>query len=156
MSIEIERRFLVDRLLWEAEKRTEGTPVMQGYLFDDPAGVLRIRVAGEQGFLTIKGKTESCSRPEFEFEIPKEEALHILEVFTPPRVEKTRYQIPWKGKTWEVDVFSGANTGLILAEIELKKEDEPFDRPPWLKTEVTLDPRFMNSNLAKQPWTTWS
>ncbi len=153
MGVEIERKFLVSGNEW----RALGTPVhyAQGYLVADGYRTVRIRVAGENGFLTIKGVSKSFSRPEFEYKIPVEEAIEMLKLCSIPVIEKFRTKVVFEGKTWEVDEFQGENKGLIMAEIELKSEDEPFSIPPWIGKEVTGDMRYFNSRLAVNPFKNW-
>jgi len=114
-----------------------------------------VRLAGEQAFLTIKGATLGAARAEFEYAVPVADARALLAICDGPVVEKVRSLCPYEGMTWEVDEFLGANAGLVLAEIELDAEDQPFVRPPWLGAEVTGDARFVNANLAVRPFTSW-
>ncbi len=127
----------------------------QGYLASSERAVVRVRVDGARGVLTIKGRTDGISRAEFEYEIPADDARQMLSTLAGAVVEKTRYRIPHGEHVWEVDVFSGANAGLVVAEIELSSPDEPFDRPSWLGAEVSHDPRYRNSLLAVEPFTRW-
>ena len=153
MGVEIERKFLVANDDW----RTFGIPVpfAQGYLVADGYRTVRIRVAGQDAFLTIKGVSKGFSRPEFEYKIPIEEAIEMLKLCSIPVLEKSRTKVVFEGKTWEVDEFEGENKGLIMAEIELKSEDEPFSIPPWIGKEVTGDNRYFNSRLAVNPYKNW-
>jgi adenylate cyclase len=152
MGVEIERKFLVKKDLWQALEKPEGKHYRQGYLMNSQDRVVRIRIAGIQGFITIKGAAEGISRLEYEYEIPVTDAEEMLERFQPEGTEKIRYRIPEGGDlTWEVDEFLGANKGLIVAEIELTSEDQSFSRPEWLDKEVTDDDRYANSNLALRP-----
>ena len=153
MGVEIERKFLVSSNNW----RTLGVPVhyAQGYLVSDGYRTVRIRVAGEKGFLTIKGISKGLSRPEFEYEIPVVEAIDMFKLCSLPVIEKFRTKVVFDGKTWEVDEFQGENKGLIMAEIELKSEDETFLIPPWIGKEVTGDIRYFNSRLAVNPYKHW-
>ena len=152
MGVEIERKFLVKKELWQALEKPEGTHYRQGYLMNMHDRVLRIRIAGDQGFITIKGAAEGISRLEYEYQIPKADAEEMLDKFKPEGTEKIRYRIPeGNGAVWEVDEFLGANKGLIVAEIELNSEDQQFLRPEWLDKEVTSDERYANSNLALRP-----
>ena len=125
--------------------------ITQGYLSRVPERVVRIRIKDQQGFITIKGKNNAsgATRFEWEKEITLDEARHLLELCEPGVIDKTRYLINnTDGKhTWEVDVFHGANEGLVIAEIELDDENEPFDKPEWLGEEVTGNQRYYNSNL---------
>ena len=155
MGIEIERKFLVKGQDWK-EGQT-GTLYRQGYLHSDPSRTVRVRIAGAKGFLTIKGATERCSRLEFEYEIPSEEASQLMEKLCPkPLIEKYRFHIPHLGMVWDVDEFVGENAGLILAEIELESIGQAFDLPPWTGQEVTGDPRYYNAYLAEHPYATWT
>ncbi|MFM1895286.1 MAG: hypothetical protein RLZZ385_360 [Pseudomonadota bacterium] len=154
MAIEIERKFLVqqDRL----PPLTDGVDIVQGYIPTSNATSVRIRIAGEQGFLTIKQRTTGITRKEHEFAIPLQDAREMIgEMCNDLTIEKTRYLIHQDRLTWEIDVFKGANAGLVIAELELDSEDQPFERPAWLGEEVTLDPRYSNSSLLLQPHTTW-
>jgi len=152
MGVEIERKFLVKKELWEALEKPKGKYYRQGYLMNSKDRVVRVRIAGEQGFLTIKGAAEGISRLEYEYEIPKSDAEEMLDRFQPEGTEKIRYRIPEdSGLVWEVDEFLGANEGLVVAEIELTNEDQSFTPPNWLDQEVTHDERYANSNLALRP-----
>lgn len=153
MAIEIERKFLVNNDDW----RRLGTPVhyAQGYLVADGERTVRVRVAGANGFITIKGQSQGISRLEFEYLIPREEALEMLQLCVSPMIEKYRTKVRHEGKIWEIDEFEGDNKGLIMAEIELKSEDETFSIPPWIGEEVTGDVRYFNSQLAVYPFKNW-
>ena len=135
--------------------RLTGTEFQQGYLSHGTATV-RVRIAGEQAFLTIKGKTQGISRCEYEYAIPNADARHMLATLCDEAaIEKTRYIIEHAEKIWEVDVFHGANQGLIVAEIELNDEHEKFTLPDWIAEEVSSDARYFNSQLAKHPYSQW-
>lgn len=154
MGIEIERKFLVNEKLWHALDKPKGKHYQQGYLLNGENRIVRVRIAGDQGFITIKGAAKGISRLEFEYEIPKSDAREMLDQFKPEGTEKIRYRIPeGSGLVWEVDEFLGANQGLIVAEIELDTEDQMFSRPDWLGMEVTDDDRYSNSSLALRPIT---
>lgn len=153
MSIEIERKFLVEGDGWKSIAGT-GRDCRQGYLVSDGEKTVRIRILGDQGYLTVKGATDGISRMEFECEIDRSDAVSLLmlcKIF----VEKKRYMIEHKGMTWELDVFEGENAGLVMAEIELKSEDQEFDLPAWAGIEVSGDQRYYNAYLARHPFTTW-
>lgn len=155
MGVEIERKFLVIKDIWDKEPKPAGIPVRQGYLSENALAVVRARIKGDSAFITIKGKKAGITRPEFEFEVQVSLAEEILSQLSPPLVSKTRYVIPFQGKSWEVDVFDGQNEGLLLAEIELISEDEPFAKPGWVGKEVTEDSRYYNAYLASHPFSTW-
>ena len=155
MFQEIERKFLVKGdFKKEVFKATE---IKQGYLCRDKGMTVRVRIKGNQGYLTIKGKRTGLSRFEWEKEIAVDEALTLLEQTDSGLIEKTRHLVKnTDGKhIWEVDVFHGDNEGLVIAEIELSDENEPFDKPDWLGREVTDDKRYYNSQLLKNPYKNW-
>lgn len=156
MKTEIERKFLVVGDAWRAVAGV-GELYEQGYISSGPEKItVRVRRAGDRGFLTLKGPTEGISRSEMEYEIPAEEADFMLRNFCGNRiVSKTRYLLEINGLTWEVDEFSGKNSGLILAEIELETEDQPFEKPSWMSKEVSFDPRYFNAALARNPFSDW-
>ena len=154
MALEIERKFLMKDDSWRG--LANGRHYRQGYLNQDHVATVRIRTIGEEGYLTIKGPTAHGSRLEYEYSIPVADALEMLEKLSAsPIVEKLRHAIPYKGFVWEVDEFLGENEGLVFAEIELEYADQHFPRPPWIGREVTDDPRFYNSNLARHPYSCW-
>jgi len=154
MGTEIERKFLVVGDEWR--RLGTGSAYWQGYLVSEPGRVVRVRIAGEQGFLTIKGATTGISRPEFEYPIPVEDARELLETLCDrPFIQKTRYRVPWEGLVWEIDEFQGDNQGLIIAEIELPNADHPLILPTWIGEEVSHDPRYYNANLVKLPFSKW-
>ncbi|QIF06236.1 CYTH domain-containing protein [Roseimicrobium sp. ORNL1] len=154
MGQEIERKFLVVGDSWR--EGAEGTLYRQGYLAKDKERTVRVRVAGTKAYLTIKGCTKGTSRAEYEYEIPLLDAEELLDLCEGPLVEKTRHKIPHAGHTWEVDVFHGDNEGLIMAEVELKSEDEQVEMPGWAGKEVSDDSRYYNSSLSKKPYKTWA
>jgi adenylate cyclase len=152
MGVEIERKFLVDHEKWKQLAKPEGSVIKQGYLAKEPSKTVRVRVKGHEGYITIKGKTEGMSRLEYEYAIPGAEANELLHNFCQAIIQKTRYDIWFAGKRWEVDVFGGNNEGLIIAEIELTSEADVFEYPEWVTQEVTNDKRFYNSNLSVTPY----
>ncbi|MDK2122703.1 CYTH domain-containing protein [Parachitinimonas caeni] len=154
MGMEIERRFHVANDNWRA--LAQGTWYKQGYLSVDPDRTVRVRIVGDQAWLTLKGRVSNVSRQEFEYVIPLADANAMLGSMCPMLVEKKRYRIEREGLVWEVDEFFGANTGLILAEVELASEDQPYTAPDWLGHEVTEDPRYTNAYLSQHPYPTWS
>lgn len=153
MGVEIERKFLPAGDGW----RALGQPLLlrQGYLSSDPARVVRVRVEGEQAYMTVKGRSVGATRGEWEYPIPLADANELLALCAQPLVEKYRRRIEFAGNVWEVDEFLGANQGLVVAEIELGAEDQPFDKPDWIGAEVTHDKRYYNSNLARHPYSAW-
>lgn len=160
MALEIERKFLVLNDLFKDEAYA-ALPIRQGYLCSSAVSKcsVRVRVCGNQAFLTIKGRGNAggMSRYEFEKEISVEEASELMLLSEPGMIEKTRYLIHAADgiHTWEVDEFCGDNSGLVVAEIELSSEDEPFSKPVWLGREVTGDPRYYNSALKTNPFKIW-
>lgn len=152
MATEIERKFLVNGNGWQST-----TPVYfcQGYLNRDKNSTVRVRIAGENAMLTIKGISQGISRLEFEYSIPLDDAKSLLDLCEKPLIEKVRRVIEFAGKRWEVDEFLGENAGLIVAEIELESETEPFELPDWVGAEVSHDPRYFNANLSVHPFNHW-
>jgi adenylate cyclase len=152
MALEIERKFLVTGEGWRAVALGPGLRLRQGYLPNGGAAtapVVRVRLAGADGFLTIKGPG-LLSRAEFEYPIPAADAEAMLaSLCTPPVVEKTRTRVAHGGLVWEVDVFAGHLAGLVMAEVELASADQPFARPDWAGAEVTGDKRYQNNALAR-------
>ncbi len=155
MATEIERKFLVVDDSWRDAVESEAH-VMQGYLSEGGGATVRVRVKGDAAFFTIKGRAQGISRSEYEYAIPladAEEMLRDLSV-TPP-IDKTRYLVRCGEHLWELDLFHGANAGLVMAEVELTSEDEPFQKPAWAGQEVSDDLRYYNANLARHPFTHW-
>jgi len=155
VAFETERRFLVKNDDWK-RRASVGTAYRQGYIFTGENRTLRVRVAGNRGFLTLKGLHEGITRHEYDYEIPLAEAEEIMSVFcerTP--VEKVRYTVEEAGTRWEVDVFSGANHGLVIAEVEISEEGESIELPGWAGEEVTGVARYLNVNLYLLPVGEW-
>ncbi|MFT6387313.1 MAG: adenylate cyclase [Cellvibrionaceae bacterium] len=154
MPKEIERKFLID--LSAIGALDNGINIKQGYIATNGKTVVRARVAGDKAFLTLKGENKGITRSEFEYEIAVEDANNIItELCNGPVVEKIRYLVAHAGHTWEVDLFYGDNEGLALAEIELGSEDEAFEIPSWVTQEVSVDPKYYNSNLLDKPFKSW-
>ena len=153
MGVEIERKFLLKGEDW----RALGEPLLlrQGYLSSNPARVVRVRVEGDQAYMTVKSKSVGATRGEWEYPIPLSDANELLALCEPPLVEKFRRKIAFAGNVWEVDEFLGANAGLVVAEIELGSENQSFERPDWIGAEVTHDARYFNSALARHPYSAW-
>jgi adenylate cyclase len=155
MGVEIERKFLLQSDSWQADA-DGGEYYHQGYLSTTPERVVRVRQMGEKAVVTIKGKGDGISRPEFEYEIPLGDAQTMLrELCLQPTIEKRRHKLTCGPHTWEIDVFAGENEGLVVAEIELTSEDEAFEKPDWVGAEVSHDTRYLNSNLIAQPFKSW-
>ena len=152
MPLEIERKFLVTGTAWRSP---DAQRLVQGYLSRDKARTVRVRIAGPLAFLTIKGATSGASRAEFEYPIPLADAEALLGLCEGPLIDKIRHRVAFGGLLWEVDEFLGENAGLVVAEVELEREDQAVDLPPWVGEEVTHDPRYFNSNLASFPFSQW-
>jgi CYTH domain-containing protein len=153
MGSEIEKKFLVTTL---PENLEPGIDICQGYLVNTPDKIVRVRIKGDKGFLTVKGRPEGLIRPEFEYLIPETDAREMLGRFCNGNlVEKIRHTCLHQGVTWVIDRFSGASQGLVVAEIELSSPDQPFAIPPWAGPEVTDDPKYLNASLATHPYGWW-
>ena len=156
MAVEIEHKFLVRDERWRREVE-RSVRMRQGYLTSDARYSVRVRVAGDQGYLNVKSGTLGIQRSEYEYLIPLAEAEEILDTLCEqPLLEKTRHFVRFGGHLWEIDEFEGDNAGLIVAEVELSRIDEPFDQPDWLGADVSHDIRYYNSQLARHPYRTWS
>lgn len=154
MGTEIERKYLVIGDAWRSG--AIGIVYRQGYLCTTPERTVRVRMAGAKGYLTVKGSRKGVSRLEFEYEVPPADATVMLDALCiRPLIEKTRFRIPHEGLIWEVDEFAGENAGLVIAEVELLREDQEVKLPPWVGKEVSADDRYANSNLAVRPFSTW-
>ena len=153
MAKEIERKFLLKNDNWR--RNAKGTFYKQGYLSTQKERTARVRVSGQQAYLTIKGPSHGASRLEFEYKIPVNDALEILQLCEKPIIEKTRYIVQLKKLKWEIDEFEGVNKGLILAEIELTHEDQKIELPEWIGDEVTGNPDYYNASLIKKPFSKW-
>jgi adenylate cyclase len=153
MGLEIERKFLVDTEKWRPED--EGTLMVQAYLSLAPNPTVRVRIKGIKAFLTIKGRSETIARPEFEYEIPVADASEMMKLAISSPVEKIRHEVWYKNSLWEIDVFRGKNEGLVLAEIELMSENQSFEKPEWAIAEVSSDVRYYNSYLSGCPFQEW-
>ncbi len=155
MGIEIERKFLVKDTSFL--KGLKGVYIRQGYIHIGKKSVSRIRVIdNKKAMLTVKGKTGDISRLEFEYEIPVQDGIEMLEnICLKPLIEKVRYKVKVNNQLWEVDIFEGENRGLVIAEIELKSEDEQFEKPDWAGEEVSEDERYYNYSLVNYPFSKW-
>ena len=162
MGTEIERKYLVDEEKWRSHKEhlqsqflVQGQRYCQGYISTNNETTVRVRIAGEQGYLTIKSKTVGHTRAEFEYPIPTQDAQEMLNnLCIKPLIEKFRYKINIDNLTWEVDEFEGENKGLIVAEVELKTEAQQINIPDWIEREVN-DPKYFNAYLIKHPYNQW-
>ena len=154
--LEIERKFLVSSTDFISESKNQYR-IVQGYLNSNPERTVRIRIKGDKGYLTIKGKgnESGISRFEWEKEISTTEAESLLLLCEKGVIDKTRYEIPLGKHTYEVDVFFGENEGLIVAEIELQSEIESFEKPNWLGEEVTSEEKYYNAYLSQHPFKSW-
>ncbi len=146
MAFEIEHKYLVKN---DSYRRLsmESFPITQGYLCRQPERTIRVRIKGDKGYITIKGKNSGAVRQEFEYEIPIEDAKKIMTMCNPPILEKIRHIVPFEGHIWEVDEFFGNKLGLVTAEIELTSEDEEYEIPEFVGENVTGNPAYYNSNL---------
>ena len=153
MGTEIERKFLVTGTDW---RTADGQRIVQGYLNRDKQRTVRVRIAGAQAFLTIKGMTSGATRAEFEYPIPLADAEALLALCDGPLIDKIRHRLDREGLVWEVDEFFGDNAGLVVAEVELSSEDQTVALPSWVTTEVTADSRYFNSSLATHPFRRWA
>lgn len=154
MGREIEKKFLIIDNSWQG--LAAGKAYCQGYLNSEKGRTVRVRIIGDRGILTIKGPSDSGARPEFEYDIPVDDAREMLDLLCyKPLIDKIRYCIPFAGFIWEVDEFQGENEGLLMAEIELEYVGQEFTKPSWIGREVTGDSRYYNANLVKHPYTVW-
>lgn len=153
MGVEIERKFLVVGEGWRGAGPS--VAMRQGYLGGGDEATVRVRIAEDEAFLTVKGRARGMTRAEFEYPIPVADAEELLALCGGVIVEKVRTRVSASDVTWEVDEFSGDNAGLVTAECELNREDQGFVRPDWLGGEVTGDHRYANSNLARHPFSDW-
>ncbi|MCS5636292.1 MAG: CYTH domain-containing protein [Myxococcota bacterium] len=152
--MEIERKFRVQGRPWL--EWAGGVAIRQAYLSRSAQAVVRVRLAADSAWLTVKGATKGISRPEFEYAIPRAEGHALLALCGDAVIEKTRYRREEGGSLFEVDVFEGDNAGLVVAEIELESPEQSFFRPAWLAEEVSHDPRYRNSELSVHPYSEWS
>lgn len=150
MAQEIERKFLVKGNTWKNEVILKTVDIVQGYLVKSRNMNVRIRIAGDAAFITVKGKRVGITCPEFEYEIPVADAQQLIEMSDTPHVRKTRHYVrDVRSQLWEVDVFKGINRGLVMAEIELQSAKEIVTLPAWIGTEVSHDERYVNTYLAE-------
>lgn len=154
MAVEIERKYLLLNDSWRDEV-SRSQRMAQAYFANTDKSSLRVRIAGDKAWLNIKGMTIGASRPEYEYEIPLADAEQQLALCMPGQIDKTRHYVERDGLVWEIDEFHGENQGLIVAEVELESEDQSFEKPAWVKVEVTGEARYYNVMLAKTPYSQW-
>ncbi len=154
--LEIERKFLVKSDFYKTAATSE-VRIVQGFLNTDPERTVRVRIKADKAFLTIKGggNASGTTRFEWETEISVGEATNLIDLCEPGILEKTRFEVPYGNHIFEVDEFMAENKGLVVAEIELQHEDEPFEKPDWLADEVTGDVKYYNSQLSQRPFSSW-
>lgn len=148
MNIEIERKFLVNNIEYR-ELAHKAYTITQGYLSRERGRTVRVRIRDNKAFITIKSSSVGLARNEYEYEIPKEDAIGLIKMCPPPVLSKTRYLVNYCGNTWEVDEFHGEFEGTVVAEIELKSEDQEFEKPGFVGQEVTGDHRYSNSRMGQ-------
>lgn len=155
MAIEIEHKFLVQDDSWRGQVY-RSKRLCQGYLISDEVRSVRVRIADNEAHLNIKSGTLGISRSEYDYPIPLQDAQEILQnLCRKPLLEKTRHFVRHGNHIWEIDVFEGDNAGLVLAEVELKQANEPFELPAWVGEDVSHDPRYYSSRLAEHPFKNW-
>jgi adenylate cyclase len=155
MGVEIERKFLVKSDLWREHVVSE-SKLVQGYMAMGEHATIRVRTSDDSAHINIKGASSGIRRIEFEYEIPLTDAEEILQQLAlKPHIEKTRYKVRSGNHIWDLDLFAGENSGLVVAEIELASEQEPFEKPSWAGDEVSGDSRYYNANLVKLPFSQW-
>jgi adenylate cyclase len=155
MALEIERKYLVINDKWR-ENVIDESVMKQGYLAHVPNASVRVRVSGKEARLTVKGSSKGISRNEYEYSIPRQDAEEMLQNHIAGAViEKVRYRVKCGDHIWDLDLFTGANRGLIMAEVELGSEQEEFNIPDWAGEEVSSDSRYYNANLSSHPYCDW-
>ncbi|MDH5407258.1 MAG: CYTH domain-containing protein [Gammaproteobacteria bacterium] len=155
MAIEIERKFLLKNDQWK-QSADQGCFYKQGYLVGSKQASVRVRIEGDEAFLNIKSATLGIYRKEYEYPVPLDDANELLtDLCEQPLIEKTRYHVQHQGHDWEIDVFTGDNQGLVVAEIELETEESVFEKPDWLGEEVSEDPKYYNVSLVSHPYKDW-
>jgi len=153
MALEIERKFLLRQLPPLDGSRSR--ELIQGYLRTDAEASVRVRIAGDRAWLTVKGAARGITRDEFEYPVPVKDAEQMLELTMGHVIRKRRHVLDVAGREWEIDVFTAPNDGLIIAEVELPSEDTALELPSWVGREISEDARYLNSNLARRPYGEW-
>jgi adenylate cyclase len=157
MATEIEHKFLLQDDSWRNANIIKRVRYRQGYMGSNEQSSIRVRISDHDAYLNIKGATLGVKRQEYEYPIPEQDAMELLDSLCgKPLIEKTRYYVEYEGYTWEIDVFEGDNQGLIVAEIEVEEEGQEFPMPAWVGKEVSDDPRYYNSCLAEHPFKDWT
>ena len=155
MAKEVERKFTVKSDQWKVAA-SHHCRYTQGYLAGNERSSVRIRIAGDKANINIKSATLGIERLEYEYDVKLDDAREMLDLLCEkPIIDKTRYFVPFGGKTWEVDLFHGDNDGLVVAEIELEHSDETFELPEWADQDVSHDPRYYNVSLVTHPYKDW-
>lgn len=154
MPKEIERKYRLKNDDWKAQISAQ-KHIQQAYLNTASERTVRVRVQNQEGRLTIKGKSVGITRAEYEYAIPYEEALELLQLCEQAPIIKTRFIVLFAGAKWEIDIFEGQNVGLEIAEVELQSEDQAIQLPDWIGEEITQDKRYSNSNLSLNPYENW-
>ena len=155
MGLEIERKYLVVNDQWR-DAVVSKSRLQQGYLANQANASVRVRVSDDRAWLNVKSTTVGISRHEFEYEIPLQDAREMLQhVAEKPFIDKTRYRVRHGEHIWDLDLFAGENAGLVVAEVELESESQPFELPPWVGDEVSDDTRYYNVNLVRHPYSRW-
>jgi adenylate cyclase len=155
MGKEIEKKYLIDHEKWQNTEKPKGEFYRQGYLLAEPNKTIRVRLTEKSGFLTIKGRMIGITTPEYEYAIPTADAKELLDTLCISELSKIRYKLKYRNKLWEIDEFLGENQGLIVAEIELKSEEEKYDLPDFILQEVTGDKRYYNAQLSVNAFKNW-
>ncbi len=156
MGQEIERKYLLRSEDWKALAHRK-IKMHQGYLCNNTQTSVRIRIEDQQANINIKSMTVGISRAEYEYSIPVAEASELLQTLCKkPQIQKTRYLVKHANKLWEIDAFEGDNAGLIVAEVELRSEDEQIEMPQWIDKEVSMHERYYNMRLTEYPYSEWS
>ena len=154
MSIEIERRFLLKNDSWRSQASAPKV-LQQGYLSVEKERTIRVRIVGEHAWITLKSFISDLSRSEFEYQIPRADALTILNTMCPFKLQKHRYEIEYQGFIFEIDEYFGDNAPLVVVEVELPSEETEFAKPSWLGEEITANGKFTNAYLSKHPYSEW-
>lgn len=154
MALEIERKFKVRNGSWKSSV-AESVLMFQGYMCSDVHRAVRVRAAGDRAWLSVKSAISHLKRAEYEYEIPLADARELLKLCPRPPLEKVRHKLTHAGREWVIDEYRGENSGLVVAEIELEREDEAFAKPPWAGEDISADPRYLSACLYENPFSKW-